>query len=333
MIAVEGAHIDWLLFRQSLALSLVTGRGVEIRDGGSFLESHPAYHPLMRDFMEIAERNSWGALSLTGGTITFSPGRIEYGNYELETNPYSSASECVLLLLPSLISLSFRTSVRVSGVTHSSTSYPVNFINETLFSLLECIGIYSSISLKRFGFYGSGGGGIESRVYPLERIDGASIDAMLYPEKVPEIVGGRIYISGMRMDIANHERKLLSVGLGIADERISIIEVRDSDGMGNVMQVLLQLDTLPVVFSRVLDPYNYAGDFTFQDRDINGEVDDFLHEVVVFLRDGSLPGCLLRELVPFLWIAGIDVYAYENYHESLKDTIALTERFLGDFRL
>lgn len=333
MIAIDGSHIDWLLFRQSLALSLLTGRGVEIRDGGSFLESHPEYHPLMRDFMEIAERNNWGELSVKSGTIIFSPGTIGYGNYELVTSPYSSASEFILLLLPSLISLSFRSSVRVSGVTHSGTSYPVNFINETLFTLLESIGIYSSISLKRFGFYGSGGGGIESRVYPLERIDGASIDAMLYPEKMPEIIGGRIYISGMSMDIANHEKGLLSSGLGIGDERVSIIEVRDSDGMGNVMQLLVQFDALSVVFSRVLDPYNYSGDFTFRDRDIHGEVDDFLNEVRVFLRDGNLPECLLRELIPFLWIAGIDVYAYENYHESLRGTIALTERLLGDIKL
>jgi RNA 3'-terminal phosphate cyclase (ATP) len=333
MIVIEQAHIDWLLIRQSLALSLLTGRGVEIGEGISFLENHPEYQPLMRDFIEIAEQYNWGELLVTSDAITFTPGTIEYGNYELMTNPYSSASELILLLLPSLTSLSFRSYVKVSGVTHSSISYPTNFINETLFALLENIGIYSSISLKRFGFYGSGGGGIESKVYPLERMDGASIDAMLYPEKLPEIIGGRVYISGMSMDIANHERGLLSSGIGIDDKGVSIIEVRDSDGMGNVMQLLVQFDILPVVFSRVIDPYNYAGDFTFQDRDIHGEVDDFLNEVKVFLRDRSLPEYLLRELVPFLWIAGIDVNAYENYHESLKDTIALTARFLGDFKL
>jgi RNA 3'-terminal phosphate cyclase len=333
MIAIEQAHIDWLLIRHSLALSLLTGRGVEIGDGRSFLENHPEYQPLMRDFMGIAERYSWGELSVKSDTITFTPGTIEYGNYELATNPYSSASEFILLLLPSLISLSFRSYVKVSGVTHSGISYPTNFINETMFTLLENIGIYSSISLKRFGFYGSGGGGIESKVYPLERIHGASIDAMLYPEKPPEIIGGRIYISGMSMDIANHEKGLLSSGLGIDDKGVSIIEVRDSDGMGNVMQLLVQFGILPVVFSRVIDPYNYGGDFTFRDRDIHEEVDDFLNEVRVFLRDRSLPEYLLRELVPFLWIAGADMYDYENYHESLKGTIALTERFLGDFKL
>ncbi len=332
MIAIE-AHIDWLLIRQSLALSLLTGRGVEIGDGSFFLENHPEYQPLMQDFIEIAERYNWGELSLKSDTITFTPGTLEYGNYELVTNPYSSASELILLLLPSLISLRFRSSIKVSGVTHSSISYPTNFINETLCTLLENIGIYSSISLKRFGFYGSGGGGIESKMYPLERMDGASIDAMLYPEKLPEIIGGRIYISGMSMDIANHEKRLLSSGLGIDDKGVSIIEVRDSDGMGNVIQLLVQFGILPVVFSRVIDPYNYRGDFTFQDRDIHGEADDFLNEVRVFLRDRSLPEYLLRELVPFLWIAGADVYVYENYHESLKGTIVLTERFLGDFKL
>jgi RNA 3'-terminal phosphate cyclase len=333
MIAIEHECLDWLTIRQSLALSILTGKGVEIGGGKSFLNNHPEYQPLMGDVAEIVKENHWGAITFSSDNIVFIPGSTDYGNYELATNPYSSASELIMLLLPSLISLSFRSSVKVSGVTHSSISYPTNFINDTLFALLENIGIYSSLSLKRFGFYGSGGGSIESKIYPLEELGGASIDAMLFPEKPPEIIGGRVYISGMSMGIANREKALLSSRLGIDDKRISVIEVRNSEGMGNVMQLSVQFDTLPVVFSRVIDAYNYRGDCIFADRDIDAEVDGFLDEVRIFLRERRLPERIVRELVPFLWIAGIDVDVYGSYHEGLRETIALAERFLSDFNI
>jgi RNA 3'-terminal phosphate cyclase len=333
MIAIEHECLDWLTIRQSLALSILTGKGVEIGGGKSFLNNHPEYQPLMGDVAEIVKENHWGAITFSSDNIVFIPGSTDYGNYELATNPYSSASELIMLLLPSLISLSFRSSVKISGVTHSSISYPTNFINDTLFALLENIGIYSSLSLKRFGFYGSGGGSIESKIYPLEELGGASIDAMLFPEKPPEIIGGRVYISGMSMDIANREKVLLSSRLGIDDKRISVIEVRNSEGTGNVMQLSVQFDTLPVVFSRVIDAYNYRGDCIFADRDIDAEVDGFLDEVRIFLRERRLPERIVRELVPFLWIAGIDVDVYGSYHEGLRETIALAERFLSDFNI
>jgi RNA 3'-terminal phosphate cyclase (ATP) len=333
MIAIEHECVDWLAIRQSLALSILTGKGVEVVEGRSFLNNHPEYQPLMGDIAEIVKENHWGALTFSSDNIVFIPGSTDYGNYELATGPYSSASELIMLLLPSLISMSFRSSIKVSGVTHSSISYPTSFINDTLFALLENIGIYSSISLKRFGFYGSGGGSIESKIYPLEEPGGASIDAVLLPERPPEIIGGRVYISGMSMEIANREKAMLSSHLGIDDKRISVIEVRNSAGMGNVMQLSVQFDILPVVFSRVIDAYNYRGDFIFADRDIDAEVDSFLDEVRIFLWERRLTERIVRELVPFLWIVGIDVDVYGSYHEGLRETIALAERFLGDFNI
>ncbi len=331
MIEIEHECVDWVTIRQSLALSILTGKGVEIGDGKSFLHNHPEYQPLMGDIEEIVKEYHWGSLAFKSDNIVFIPGSTDFGNYELETNPYSSASELIMLLLPSLISLSFRSSVKVSGVTHSSISYPANFINDTLFALLENIGIYSSISLKRFGFYGSGGGLIESKIYPLEEQNVVSFDAVLFPEKPPEVIGGRVYISGMSLDIANRERVLLSNRLDIDDTKISVIEVRNAEGMGNIMQLSLQFDLLPVVFSKVIDAYNYRGDFIFPDSDIDAEVDGFLNEVRIFQRERMLPERIVRELVPFLWIAGIDVGTYENYHENLSETISLTERFFSDF--
>ena len=124
----------------------------------------------------------------------------------------------------------------ITGVTHSSVSYPITSIGETFFSILEGMGYYGGVSLKRYGFFGSGGGSVEVRVYPEEC---KKTGNMLKDGRI-EIFGAKIIFSRLNMEIITRKRDLVSKELGLDHNRVSIIEVLDCDGMGFFINIYLK---------------------------------------------------------------------------------------------
>ena len=287
---------DWLLIRQALSLALLRSRPVAITHGGAFLEGAPAYRPLFEDAARTLSGTGAGRLAVEGESIVYEPGALSPGRFRIESGAFSSAVELLLLLAPALLHGGFRSVLECAGVTHSPYSCPTAYLREDLLARLERLGFCGSLALKRFGFYGSGGGVMESRLYPREPASGAA-PVTGGPGRV---TGARIFIARLSTELAEQEKLMLADRLGLDPGRISIIEVMDANGAGNSIQVFAESGGIQSVMFREMRIYDESGGIVFSEEVLSGGIDGLTAETEALVHDGILPERTVRELIPYL---------------------------------
>ena len=302
MIILDTGPWDWTAFRQSLSLSLLTGKPVTLRGGIPFLQSNPLCANIMSDWEDIFHQSGTGRLMARGQDVEFYPSPVSYGIYQFLTCPCSSAVETLLLFLPVLFTLPFRSSLSCEGVTQSRLSAPVNFWNECFLAHLESLGFYAHLSLRRYGFFGSGQGRIQAKVYPFEKTGVIRETG----EKKTELVGARVVLSGLSMELAARQKNLLIKRTGLPQDKISLIEVQDSAGSGHLVQIFHMRDGVPLIYSLSLDAYNAAGGYVYDSIPVDDCLGEFLGEVEASESSGRWPDFLIRELLPYYRLAGRD---------------------------
>jgi hypothetical protein len=298
MVDINYSDTDWIVIRQSLSLALASGRSVSIGGAAAFLGEGSDYRPILDDIARILPAIGAGRIRIEGDTIIFDPENLAAGKYDIETGPLSSATEPILLLMPALFNRDFRSIITASGVTHSHLSCPSAFIKETVLAGLEKLGLYGSLMLRRFGFYGTGGGSMEARIYPRE----SGAEAMAGSGR-PALLGAKIFISHVDASLAEMEKSMLAGLPGFDQVRIAIIEVMESNGAGNSIQVFGECSGMTVVLFRDMRLYNLSGEFIFSEDALRGAIDGLAADARSFL-EGSLPERIIRELYPYRVMAG-----------------------------
>jgi len=292
--------LSWRKIRLALSLSLMRGEPVVIRNAFTFIESNFDFIPLYETVKRFFFDAGCGMLTDSGEDIQFVPEGIMYGTFDIDTGGYTPISEIELLLMPALFGSEFRSVINYRGVTHSHLSYPTTFLKESLFSLLERMGFYASMNLKRFGFYRSGGGLAESRIYPAEIKPCA--DLFAFPEK--SIEGAKVFMAGMNMEMAGREKEFLMRSLNLEDNRVQIMEVVDADGMGNSIQVYVRCGAMHMIISRDMAIYNSAGDIVFDEAKYYSLLSGLVNETEKFIKTDYIPEYIITELIPYALISG-----------------------------
>jgi len=302
MLEIDFTDIDWLLIRQALSLALLKNRPVHILRGRAFLERNPEYLPLFDDIAAAVSSIGAGMLFPRNESIVFEPHKAQSGIYRLESAPFSSSVEILLFLMPALFYNKVRSILYQRGVTHSVLSYPTGFVKEFLLKALEQLGFYASLTLRRFGFYGSGGGALESRIYPQE-----AKRAPIFSGIPCAISGATIYISRLGMELALEEKRLIAEFTGLRQDRISIMDVQDSDGCGNSIQVYIDLGGIHLILFREVRIYNEKGDRAFNKDNVPAILSGLSAEVNTLILDRLLPEHIIRELYPYIIFSGADL--------------------------
>ena len=303
---------DWLLIRQALSLALLRARPVTIGRGGAFLDGAPAYRPLLEDAARTLASAGAGRLALDRGAIVFEPAAVSPGRFRIESGAFSSAVELLLLLAPALLHCGFRSVLECTGVTHSPYSCPTAYVREDLLPRLERLGFCGSLALKRFGFYGSGGGILESRLYPREQAAAPAAAPAAGPGR---IAGARIYIARLNTELAEQEKLMLADRLDLDPGAVSIIEVVDAAGAGNSIQVYVDAGGARSVVFREMKLYDESGAIVFAEEALADGIAGITAEAEALVHDGILPERTVREIIPYLLIAGVGI-------DSLPDTPA-----------
>jgi len=309
MKEIEFKNLTWQRIRLALSLALMKGEPLVLRNGNSFIEKNFDYHPFYETIKRFMFETGCGMLADSGDDLQFMPEGVRYGEYLVDTGKFTPLSEIELLLMPSLFSQEFRSVIHYSGVTHSHLSYPTVFLKEGLFSLLEKMGFYASMNLKRFGFYGSGGGSAESRIYPAEIKPCVGI--LSFGER--RIEGARIFMAGMNMDMAKKEKEFLMRSLKLEDNKVQLMEIVDADGMGNSIQVYVECGGMHIIISRDMAIYNSAGDIVFDEAKYYASISALVSETERFVKTDYIPAEIISELVPYIIMSGSAV------PEKIKD--------------
>ena len=307
----------WLHLRQALSLSLLTGRDVAIPAGHILASSFEA-RATFDDIAEVLERLCGSRPIVENGTVVFTPRPLKPGRYRIDTGPYSSAIEPVLLLMPALFHCDFRSVIECTGVTHSPLSYPTAFVKETLLALLERLGFMGSLRLSRFGFHGSGGGAVEARIYPRESIRGA----IPFGERA-ELVGARVIFSHVSRELAEMEKRMIADRLRLAEDRVSILEVVDADGCGNSLSAVLNLHGIAIVIFREIAIVDRTGRIIVSEKDVEEAIDAIADEALRAV-DLGITDRLAGELIPYCRIAGIDAPRPIGPLSSLSEEVCAT---------
>ncbi len=321
MIDLTLSRIDAPGLRHAVSLSLLSGKPFRLRTGYSHITGNATLLTLLSDWEDAIASVGAGSFENSGEDLLFTPSRIAGGSYSL-AGAFSSSVEIVLLLMPALFFRNRRSSVSIEGVTHAEGFYSTDFVRETLLGLLEQMGFYAHFSLKRFGFSGSGGGRIESKIYPAEvKRDGAPVSS-----EGASVVGARIYFAKLDIELAMAQKEALAGELGISPDAIGIVNIQNSWGPGFFIQAWVRRGAMEYVVCRTVDVVEGEGASGPGEVPMRRAIHDLAGECACYTGDGLLPGFLAREIAPYCIMSGNE--PPQSSDTAVRDTLSICEFFL-----
>jgi len=172
MIEIDGSFGEGggQIVRTAVALSAVTGRPVHI---SKIRKSRPkpglaAQHAhAIAALSDICQAKSSGVAP--GSTeISFSPGEIQGGRYEISIGTAGSITLLLQCLLPALLQADESTTLLVQGGTDVQWSPTIDYFCNVFLPALQRFGARTSLKLERRGYYPQGQGRVLCHIEPSE---------------------------------------------------------------------------------------------------------------------------------------------------------------------
>ena len=157
------------MVRSSLALSMVTGKPVQIvniragRDKPGLMRQHLT---CVQAAAEVSRAKVTGD-QLGSKAISFEPQAVVAGEYHFRIGTAGSASLVVQTLLPALMIADSPSMIVVEGGTHNDFAPPFEFLQKTFIPLVNRLGPKIKLILEQYGFYPAGGGELRAEIQPV----------------------------------------------------------------------------------------------------------------------------------------------------------------------
>ena len=235
------------ILRTSLALSLVTGKAVELRNiragrkRPGLMKQHLA---AVRAAAAVSDAEVSGA-ELGSQHISFSPAGVRGGSHHFDVG---SAGSCTLVLqtvLPALMVADGPSEVLLRGGTHNPMAPPFDFVQKAFLPLIGAMGPEVQASLERHGFYPAGGGSACVSILPSK-----SLKPLDLRERGSLVgIGGRALLSNLPMHIGEREISVLKKRLDLPDGSFEIVPVREPRGPGNAVVLEVVSENITEVFT------------------------------------------------------------------------------------
>ena len=240
MIEIDGSQGEGggQILRTALALSLCTGQPFRVHS----IRARRAKPGLMRQHLTAVNAAAQvGGARVEGAQpgsrmLSFSPGRVQPGDYEFDIGTAGSTTLVLQTVLPAL-SIGHRAStLRLRGGTHNPHAPPFDFLQRAFLPLLERMGVRIEASLERYGFFPAGGGEIRLRVLPCAKL------ATLHLEERGELVHrqAQAVVANLPIDIAKRELDVLKARLGMPEAALHMVGNAPAHGPGNVLLIVQQ---------------------------------------------------------------------------------------------
>jgi RNA 3'-terminal phosphate cyclase (ATP) len=249
LILIDGTEAGGQVLRSALSLSMITGqafrmtgiRGKRSRPG--LLRQHLT---AVRAAAEICGAKVLGA-ELNSTAIEFRPGTVKAGEYSFAIGTAGSTILVLQTLLPALLQAPEPSTVRITGGTHNPAAPPFDFIEQAWLPLIRRMGAQVELTLLRHGFVPCGGGVIEATIRP-STLEPLVLDGGQEPVT---IVSAGALVSGIPVSIGNRELDRLSARLKIERRNLSVTDLGDQAGPGNVVSITATRADLTEVFANM----------------------------------------------------------------------------------
>jgi RNA 3'-terminal phosphate cyclase (ATP) len=319
MIALDGAHGEGggQVLRSALTLSMITGQPFSIVN----VRAGRARPGLMRQHLAAVQAAAkiGGAVvqgaELGSHALTFTPGELRGGDYEIAIG---SAGSCTLLLqtgLPALRYADAPATLRISGGTHNPMAPPAQFLQRSYLPLLAKMGGQVGLELLRSGFYPAGGGVLAASVQPCARLHpidlverGAPVES--YAESV---------VASIRRGVAQRELDVVRECLGWETAQLHLRALPADQGPGNVL-------LLTLVYQHVTEVVAACGEKFIRAEDVAGQA---VRAASAFLsHDGAVGEHLADQLMLPLALAGGGSFSCAAISDHMRTNAEVIARFL-----
>lgn len=249
LILIDGAHGGGQVLRTALSLSIITGRPfrmTEIRGKRSRPGLLRQHLTAVRAAAEICGARIHG-VELNSTAIEFRPASVRAGDYSFAIGTAGSTMLVLQTLLPALLQADGPSTVRISGGTHNPAAPPFNFIQKAWLPLIQRMGARVELALLRHGFVPGGGGLVEATVRP-SALKPLTLDGEMEPIT---IVSAGALVSALPASIGNRELDRLAASLGLERRHLSVTDLGDQAGPGNVVSITAMKAGITEVFSSI----------------------------------------------------------------------------------
>ena len=175
--------------------------------------------------------------------LTFTPGALRPGHYEIDVGTAGSTLLVLQTLLPALALCNAASQILLRGGTHNPRAPTFEFIEHAYLPLLARLGYRATVSLERHGFYPRGGGLVHATIEPLLH---AEVLELLERGPVRSRTA-RVLISRLPSHIAQREIDALRGRLRLQQEACGIDSV-SAPSAGNTLHVCLDCLNVAIVF-------------------------------------------------------------------------------------
>ncbi len=237
------------ILRSSLALSLLTGkpfRLFNIRGRRPNPGLQPQHLMCVKAAETIGQAKAQGAVK-GSRELVFEPGDIIPGKYHFSIGT-AGATALVLhtLYLPLALRAHAASEVVISGGTHGKAAPCFHFLETTWSPYLRPLGIQVAVRMIRPGFYPRGGGVIEAKIHPTDKVSG------LTRETRPPILRANItsIVAGLPEEIATRQARRAQQRLKSWPQKLRVKAREESwkGGPGTVLAVTLETESQATLF-------------------------------------------------------------------------------------
>lgn len=234
------------IVRTSLALSMLTGRAVEItnlragRNKPGLMRQHLT---AVRAAADVSSAEVVGN-EVGSQTLQFAPQTVRPGKYHFAVGTAGSATLVLQAVLPALLVASGESQLVLEGGTHNPWAPPFDFLANTYLPLVNRMGPQVTTALERHGFSPAGGGRFSVAVRPTTQLQGFDLleRGELHARRATGLV------ARLPAQIAERELKIFAEKLQWAPYELEVIEIQDSAGPGNVVMLRVEFEHVTETF-------------------------------------------------------------------------------------
>jgi RNA 3'-terminal phosphate cyclase (ATP) len=170
MIEIDGSFGEGggQILRTSVALSAVTGRPVNIKNIRQGRPRPGLARQHAEAILSLARICNGKTLGSTAGSseITFEPGEIRGGSYQVEIGTAGSITLLMQCLLPAMLRADGPISLWVKGGTDVQWAPTVDYFKYVFLPALKCFGAKADLEIGQRGYYPKGQGSVHLQTTP-----------------------------------------------------------------------------------------------------------------------------------------------------------------------
>jgi RNA 3'-terminal phosphate cyclase (ATP) len=321
MILIDGRFGEGggQILRTALSLSAATGkpfRIIHIRKKRSKPGLRHQHLACVNAASEISHARCKGNV-LQSTELEFIPETIRAGQYFFAIPTAGSTMQVMQTVLPVLSRAEQSSTVTVRGGTHNPGAPPFEFFTTSFLPLLQPLGIMAEMQIRKHGFYPVGGGEIVASIYPQTA---STQNFSLQQRGEPAMASAEILLSWLPRAIAERESKVLQQKLNWPDGKITIREITDSPGPGNVIMIRVTYGSQTYLFTA----------FGQRGKSAEQVATEACETFINFrLSNAVLDEHLANQSLLYLALTQGGAFTTQNLSLHTKTNIEVIKRFLG----